>query len=76
MIFSLGLKSSNSSNPIVLMAILMISESSIPNDLFCFFKKYLPASSMDFNGINPTSSDPVTLKPLSCAFLHTSSNTI
>ena len=45
-------------------------------DLFCFFKKYLPASIIDFNGISPTSSEPVTVAPLEFAFLTTSSKTV
>ena len=45
-------------------------------DLFCFFKKYFPASNIDFKGISPTNSDPVTLAPLISAFFDTSSKTV
>ena len=73
MIRSCGLKGDNSSKPIVLMAILMSSLSETPTERCCFTKKYFPASINDFNGTNPTNSEPVTRIPRSVAFLQTSS---
>ena len=50
------------------MAILIISFSEIPKDLFCFLRKYFPASINTFLGTKPISSEPVTLIPLSIDF--------
>ena len=63
-IFSLGSNKEISFNPIDFIAIFMISISDIPVDLCCLIKKYFPASNIDFNGIKPTNSEPVTLTPL------------
>jgi len=73
MIFSRGSKGPSSSSPIDLTAILINSLFATPVDRFCFFKKYLPASSMAFRGTSPTSSEPLTRMPRASAFLHTSS---
>ena len=61
---SFTLKGANSSSPNDFIAILIISFSLIPNDLFCFLRKNLPASTKTLFGTRPTNSDPVTLKPL------------
>ena len=76
MILSSGLKGPSSSSPIDLTAIFINSFSETPVERCCFFRKYFPASSIAFNGINPTSSLPVTRIPLASAFLHTSSKAI
>ena len=75
MILSLGLNGQSSSKPSVFIAILIISFSGIPKDLFCFFKKYFPASTNTFLGTNPINSEPVTLIPLKFALSHVLSKT-
>ena len=72
-IFFFGSKGYSSSRPMDFTAILIISLSEIPVDLFCLCKKYLPASSIALSGTTPTNSEPVTRNPRSCAFLDASS---
>ena len=67
------MKGFRSSKPMDLMAILMISGSSIPKERCCLAKKYLPASIRVFLGTKPTISVPVTRMPRASAFLRTSS---
>ena len=74
-ILSLGLNSDNSSRPRDLIAMCIICLSGIAKDLFCFFKKYFPASINTFFGTSPISSDPVTRSPLIWALSHVLSNT-
>ena len=76
MIFFSGSKSLTWLRPKDSTAIFIMSLSGIPRDLFCFFKKYFPASNIEFKGIRPTNSDPVTLAPLFWAFFDTSSKTV
>ena len=49
--------------PIDFTATLISSSSDTPLKAACLSRKYRPASSSDFKGIRPTSSDPVTLTP-------------
>ena len=75
-IFSFGLNGFRSSRPIDFTAILSNSFSETPTERLCFLRKYFPASSIACKGINPTNSEPVTLIPLSSAFLNVSSKAI
>ena len=75
MILSFGLKSNKSSRPKLFTAIFIISDSGTPNDLFCLFKKYSPASINTFFGTKPISSEPVTLIPFFVACSQVLSNT-
>src|SRR5665647_2559451 len=60
-IFSSGLNGFSSESPIDRTAVKISSASETPAERCCLCRKYLPASSIAFSGISPTSSDPVTL---------------
>ena len=76
MTFSLTSKALRSSSPIDLIAIFIISASGMPVDLCCFSRKYFPASIRLRLGSRPIISVPLTLSPLACAALHTSSKAL
>ena len=75
MMRSSGLKGAISSNPKVLIAILIISLSAIPKERSCLNRKCLPASINTFLGTSPTNSEPVTRIPLAMALSQVLSNT-